>query len=285
MVFRLLKRKIKEHLPSILKVAPPSMARLLINRYPHWITLVPPGKVLIRRKYLGRFTVLIDTTYLIEREMLTAVWEPQSVKVIDRFVRPGDVCIDVGANVGALTLALARATGETGRVFAFEPGPPTYRRLTANILLNPSLSGVVHTCQLGVSDKPGILKWVEDPSNRGNGWLLRKDGTDVPVVTLDGFCQKNAVSRVSFIKVDVEGMEYEVFKGAVSTLRGSKPILYFETRQPFVKVRGFDIFGEIERMLTEIGYRLFKVDQNGNIARTTSSDLSEDTLAMVGDFS
>lgn len=282
MKVQLLKREVKKHLPWILRLSPPTIAGHLIKGHPHWANLLPPGKVLKTRKYLGRFTVLVDAVYPIEREMLTGMYDETTVKVIDRFVYPGDVCFDVGANVGAITFALARATGGTGKVFAFEPGPPIFERLTANLALNPALREVVHTYQVGISDKSGALKWTEDVNNRGNGGLFdRKEGTEVPVVTLDDFCREHAVLRVNFIKVDVEGMELEVLRGAKSILRESHPILYYETRQPFIKFRGFNIFAEIEQLLGGLGYKLFKVDRHANIAETTSSDLSEDTLAMI----
>jgi hypothetical protein len=117
-------------------------------------------------------------------------------------------------------------------------------------------------------------------TNRGNAGLLHAEGVEVPVVTLDAFCRQNSVARLDFIKVDVEGMELEVFRGGQRVLSEMRPALYFETIAPFAEFRGFDIFGEIERLLRGHGYALYKVGAAGEVAETTSADLSPNTLAL-----
>jgi FkbM family methyltransferase len=279
-----LKRTLRRGVPWLLRVLPPGPAGWLIEWRPHWASLLPERKRLKLRQYLGQFSVVVDTLYPIEREMLSGIYDEGTVKIIRKYVRSGDVCFDVGANVGAITLALAQATGAPGQVHAFEPGPATFARLETNLALNPELKTTVHVHQLGVSDRPGFLKWREDMNNRGNANLRGPEGTEVSVTTLDDFCRDHRMSRVDFIKVDVEGMEYEVIKGAETALRTFRPILYFETVQPFVAIRGFDIFGETERMLKQCGYALFKVDESANTKSTTSADLSENTLALPVEF-
>lgn len=271
----MLRRKLRPLIPTILKASPAPLAELLVHRSPRWAGHLPPGKEIQFNRYLDDCTVIVDALYPIEREMLTGAYDPPTLKIIDRFVRPGFVAFDVGANVGALTLAMAKA-GAT--VHAFEPGPPTFQRLERNVSLNPTLAGHITLCRVGLSDHVGVLKWAEDVNNRGNAGLLNTEGVSVPVTTLDDYCRENAVTRLDFIKVDVEGLEYEVFKGASSVLRDLRPALYFETRYEFAAVRGFNIFAEIEGLLRQHGYRLYKTADD--ITETTSADLSENTLAL-----
>lgn len=275
-----LKSSLKRYLPAVLNSGPAAVTELLIGRRPHWRPMLRPGRDVKIHDFLGRFTVLVDPLYPIERQMLDGVYDAPTVGLIERFVRPGAVCFDIGANVGAITFALARAAGPGGRVYAFEPGPPTLRRLQRNVSLNPSLKEVVSIHPVGLSDRPGSLLWSEDMENRGNAGLLHESGERVPVVTLDDFCREQGVERVDFIKIDVEGMELEVLRGAESVLRRCRPVLYFETLAAFAEVRGFDIFGEIERLLLGCGYQLFKVDGEAGLRQTTSADLSANTVAL-----
>jgi len=275
-----LKETVKIGLTWLLKAAPSPLAGLLGKCCPRLITVLPPGNNYKFDRFLDRFSVMIDPLYPIEREMTSGAYDPVTLRIIERFVRPGDVCLDIGANVGAITLALARVAGRTGKVFALEPSPVIFERLRLNMALNPVLDGVVNIYQIGISDQPGFLKWKEDLNNRGNGGLMGEEGISVPVITLDDFCRRNSVTQVRFIKVDVEGMEFEVFQGAKATLRKFRPILYFETFMSLVEIRWATIFQEIEQLLAEYHYTLYKVDADANLSETTSADLSQNTLAL-----
>src|SRR5205814_592940 len=118
-----------------------------------------------------------------------------------------DVCIDVGANVGALSLVIASLVESQGRVFAFEPGPELFVKLQDNLALNPDIRDRVMTYQCGLSDEDGELRWEEDALNRGNAFLSKTKGDIVvPVRQLDNIPELQA-ANVRFIKIDVEGME------------------------------------------------------------------------------
>jgi FkbM family methyltransferase len=278
--------KAKQALRVGIKALPPSMCGYAVSFLPPVLNVLPERKTIKFPKYLGEFTVLVDTIYPIEREMLSGTYDPFTTEILHRFVKRGDICFDIGANVGALSLAMAQQTGPKGKVYAFEPGPPLFDRLITNINLNPTLGGCIVPVQVGISDAQGLLHWSEDMNNRGNASLLDSDpdGIEVPVLTLDQYCDAHKVTRLSFIKVDVEGMEYEVFKGANMVLKNLRPILYFETLPFFTEYKGFDVFAEIECLLRDVGYSLFKILPDRTITRTTAKDLSWNTLAFpVGD--
>jgi FkbM family methyltransferase len=275
-----LKTILKVGLEWLLKTAPWPVTRLLVDLFPRLISVLPPGNSYRFDGFLGKFSVMIDPLYPIERQMSSGIYDRVTVRTIERFVRPGDVCLDIGANVGAITLALARASGRTGKVFALEPAPLIIERLRRNVALNQTLEGVVHIHQIGISDQSGFLKWEEDMKNRGNGSLFSEEGISVPVISLDEFCRENAIFQIRFIKIDVEGMEFEVFNGAKETLENLRPIILFESLAPTVEYRGFPVFQKIERLLTEYCYTLYKIDSDANLFETTSENLSENTLAI-----
>lgn len=243
--------------------------------------LISPGKELVFDKYLGDLKVNVNTLYSIEVEMLTGAYDLKTSAIIKKFVNEDDIVIDVGANVGALTLLMAKVAYR-GRVIAIEPGPPIFSRLKDNIKLNSEIDRVVEIYQLGISDYTGALFWNEDPNVAGNAGLLGSNGHSVKVETLDSIVETCALGKLDFIKIDVEGMEYEVIKGGISSIAKYQPLIYFETLDSFRKIRGFDLYGKIYEMLQAIGYQHFRVLPDGEIEKidNLNSLRSPNTLAI-----
>lgn len=146
------------------------------------------------------------------------VWEPVLSEFILRHVREGDVCVDIGANIGYFSLLFAKRVGPSGRVIAIEPAPNTARRLRANLELNGA-AGIVDVVEAACAPQKGEITFYLHPYN--DGWdrltppkanrVRRMAGlawTPVTVVadTLSSIVGADA-PRVSFIKVDVEGAE------------------------------------------------------------------------------
>ena len=273
-------RLVREVAAVLVNHLPARVVGRLVEGHPGLVALQRPGRAITVRTYLCTFTITGDPVYAIERAMLTGAYDHTSLSLIGRIVQPGMVRVDVGANVGAITFALARAVGPTGHVFALEPGPPIVARLRQNCAHNPRWTSVVHVEALGLSDRPGVLYWSEDGENRGNGGLLHQSGQQVPVVTFDTWWASQNQPRLDFIKIDVEGMEYEVLRGAQQAFRQHRPIIYFETLTAFAAVRGFDIFRAIGTLLNVLAYALYYVDPDGSICRTTIDRLSANTLAI-----
>jgi FkbM family methyltransferase len=148
-----------------------------------------------------------------------------------------------------------------------------------NLGLNPSIGDRVVPLRLGVSDRAGTLYWSEAADNRGNATLLAASGTPVEVVTIDERFATTPLSRLDFVKIDVEGMEYEVLLGARRTLVAHRPIIYLETLREFDAARGFSVAERIEQLLRELGYALYRVCADGHLAAVTAADMSAYTLA------
>jgi FkbM family methyltransferase len=245
---------------------------------------IKPGRCdLVIDDFLGCYRINVDTHSDIERRLLSRQYEPDTLRVIEKVVKPGQVCVDIGANVGAITLALARMVGPEGRVQAFEPGPPLFERLRKNLEMNPSVSGRVEIHQLGLSDKPGKLFWQESQLDSGNATIHWADpsrpGVHVAVTTIDSLADKLGWDAVHFVKIDVEGMERQVLSGALKTIRRHRPVIFFETSlcDEEQKQAG----REIQEMLTQLGYRLYKIiDGRGSIRPTSYPDFSMNTLAI-----
>src|SRR5262249_32428960 len=135
--------------------------------------------------------------------------------------RPGDTVVDIGANIGLWVLGAARRIGPSGRAEAFEPVPSTYARLSENVELNAFSTIRCH--QLAMSDHQGTTTfYAATDGNSGRSSMGKMAGVDqaitVNLTTLDDFCEKNDLDRIDFLKVDVEGVEEQVFRGAKKVL-------------------------------------------------------------------
>ncbi|HVX57435.1 MAG TPA: FkbM family methyltransferase, partial [Candidatus Saccharimonadales bacterium] len=145
-----------------------------------------------------------------------------------KIVRAGDTVIDIGANIGALTLALYDLVGgDKGKVLAFEPQPENYK-----LLLENAKGKNIHTftCALGAKEGEISVPALSELKHTNYGGI-ELGGSNVSyrraLHTLDQYT-KNMLSPISFIKIDVEGMEAEVLKGAKQTIAKHRPVLYVE---------------------------------------------------------
>ena len=148
-------------------------------------------------------------------------WNLQEYAAFKRAIAPGMVALDVGANVGAYSMLLGQWVGPAGRVFAFEPAPSAFNGLVRHLHLN-DLDGIVRPVDAAVGDVETRAEFLlmgtagegrlAAPADRDEGRL------NVAVVTIDAFCAREGLDP-DFIKVDVEGWELAVLRGARETIR------------------------------------------------------------------
>lgn len=212
------------------------------------------------------------------------------VGFLQSLLNKGDVCIDVGANIGSLTVPMAQQVGPSGLVVAIEPQQFIYHTLCGNVALNNLIN--VTCLQRACSDVEKVL-WVPcvDYTQDGNyGGVsieeqdeirnLGVEGKAYPVATLT--IDQLQLARCNLIKVDVEGMELEVLKGAVKTIQRYRPYLYVECDREskvdelvkFIKNLGYDFDTHLPPLFNEENY--FKnpvnvLDKPGK--RTVSANL------------
>ncbi len=252
---------------GFLLLCPPGLRLQLLRDHPNFRKAAPAGMQFVFPAYLGDITVNIDTTYKVERIMWTGEYEPPLLRFLETHDTRGWKCFDVGANVGAVALALARYAGPEGKVYAVEPGPPTLQRLRENFALNPALGLRTEILGCGVSDQPGELWWTEEPDNPGNALLADHGTHKIPVTTLDAIVEERAITDLDFLKIDVEGMEYQVLRGAAKTLRRFCPAIYLETLSRYVDSASGASFRDLQKLLAgDFGYRLFRLTTSGQLA-------------------
>jgi len=171
---------------------------------------------------------------------------------LTRLLPRNGIVFDVGANFGYYSLTLAHAAG--ARVIAFEPNPRTFSRLQAHIRMN-GLGSSITAVAAGLSDTPraGYLDVVEGNSGADH---LSDHGEEIELDTLDHYCEVNKIARMDLIKIDVEGHETHVLRGAERMLKACRPAVMIEFNVGALQLAGSST-GELESLLRSSGYELF----------------------------
>ena len=157
----------------------------------------------------------------------------QEAAIFEHLIRPGNVVVEAGANIGSHTVALARFVGPNGRVVAFEPQTILFQNLCANVALNGFTNvETVHAAVGNIAERLELPKIDYDKPGLFGANAIGGDasgGTDcggvVSCVRLDDCLH---LDRCNLIKIDVEGMELDVLKGARGLIDKFKPVLYVE---------------------------------------------------------
>jgi FkbM family methyltransferase len=163
----------------------------------------------------GGSRMLVETGDLIGSVLaVSGVWEPHVTAAFRRLLAAGDVCIDVGANIGYFTLLASRLVGPSGHVYAFEPGSRAYAALRANLDLNGSTNVTAIEAAAGEAEGQALLS-PPAPGNLASASLRRSasGSTTVAVQRVDSAVRADDFARVRLVKIDVEGYEMEVLKG------------------------------------------------------------------------
>jgi FkbM family methyltransferase len=156
-------------------------------------------------------------------------YEPALLAALSTLVGPGSVCVDVGANIGPITLALSRLCPD-GEVHAFEPTPESFRFLQHNVAANGATNVKLHP--IALSDAPGEATLHYNHEAAGAAFISDHlvDGVPhvVPLTTLDAWAASSGLRRLDLVKVDVEGGELRVLDGGRLTLERFQPTLVVE---------------------------------------------------------
>jgi len=199
-------------------------------------------------------------------------FEENELLFVRRYLKQGDIFFDLGSNIGLFSLHAAQVVGNKGKIYAFEPTPATYSRLLINVHLN-NFDKIITCSNIGLSDKKGLLK-MNISSNGSDAWNTFApsdksifDGQiDVPVETLDNYLFDNHLSTdsISLIKVDVEGWEVFVFKGAANSLKNKDaPVLLVEFTEENAFAAGTSCY-ELYDLIKSYGYDWYTYEGSKN---------------------
>ncbi len=174
----------------------------------------------------GKMTYLPHDRYIGRSLQVYGEYSEMEMVLMQHLVRPSDTVLDVGANIGVFTAGLARAVSAMGAVHAFEPQPAIHELLSLNISQNNLRQVTPHKKAAGAA--AGTIRVpprdYDSVGNFGGVSLGGELGEEVPVITIDSL----QLGRLRLMKIDVEGMEIDVLRGAEATIRRCEPAIYVE---------------------------------------------------------
>ncbi|MBI1194380.1 MAG: FkbM family methyltransferase [Gammaproteobacteria bacterium] len=186
------------------------------------------------------------------------IYERREFQRLESLLRPGDVFVDIGSNVGIYSVLASRWVGPEGRVVAFEADPYNYRKLSRNIALNEV--GNITAVNMGVSDVvETAMLHVDTDGNRGGNSFLAQGGegtVSVECMPLSDLLAREDLSAVQGVKIDVEGYEYKILKKFFEDIdRDDYPtFILFE----YVEAMST---GNVVELLKQHGYRVSNIKE------------------------
>ncbi|MDO8633268.1 MAG: FkbM family methyltransferase [Candidatus Wildermuthbacteria bacterium] len=195
----------------------------------------------------------------LQRMMYLGLYELGVTDIMRRFLKEGDTCIDAGANVGYHTALGAGFVGKSGSVHAFEPVPEYFEKLKELANANRGHRIVLNQCALG--ETTGSMKMYQIRTHRGErsfgtgsmfkDWLSNEtvEATlEVPIMRLDAYVREKNLKNVKLLKVDVDGFEFPLLKGAEQFLRNQSPVIISEIGHPIYARLGCTVNDLLEYM-------------------------------------
>ncbi|MBZ5603449.1 MAG: FkbM family methyltransferase [Acidobacteriia bacterium] len=188
------------------------------------------------------------------------VFEPDVSGALDRLVKPGMTCVDVGANFGYHSMRMAKAAGEAGRVYSFEPDPFSYNLLLRNRSEN-RMDGIVETFPFacGSADSEAALVKHPNPSNFGGGQVdsrMRPGATPVTVRRLDDVLPRER--KIDVVKMDVEGYELFALEGMRNRVQADRPAIVCEFHSAALNRHGPGTAARLLAELAALNYEVFE---------------------------
>lgn len=194
---------------------------------------------------------------------------------LERFVAPGTVVVDVGANVGFFTLKFAQWVGPSGLVLAIEPDRENFEALT-RALAQSGIAARVRACKAVAAERPGALLLERNEFHPGDHKIaVGAAGIEVPAVSLDALLDEHPGKRVSLVKIDVQGAEMMVLAGARRMLAEHAPALFVEVDEGALAHFGASAHALVS-LLEGCGYRMHELARDGD-----AQPLDRDRLATM----
>lgn len=217
----------------------------------------------IKRNISG-FSLRLPTRYY---KYFKQDYELNNINFLNNQLEKGMTVIDIGAHIGLLSTIIAQKVGASGRVFSFEPTPSTFQLLQKTIAINGNQK-IITPFNKAVSDKSGTTTFyiTDKPAHNSNSLAntkrenVKEFGIDVKLVSVDDFASENKLSKIDLIKIDAEGAELSVLKGAEKIITAFRPKILLALH-PLSIISFGDSLPEIWDFVTGKGYKVYYLNQ------------------------
>ena len=186
----------------------------------------------------------------------------EEIILLSKLIKKNDVVLDIGANIGLMTIPFSKMVGPSGKVISFEPQPEIFKILCGNVVINNIRNVETNNLAVGDTELPLYVPKLDytKPNNFGGISLSESEGIKINQIKLDTL----SFNKLNFIKIDVEMMEINVLNGAYYTIKKHRPILYVENDREeksqeildFLLQENYDCYWHISK--------LFKLDNHKN---------------------
>jgi FkbM family methyltransferase len=218
---------------------------------------------------------IVFTKYLIDWNVFFfGQYEKETNDLLFEYIKPGQTVLEAGANNGTETVLLSRLVGSTGKVIAFEPVKHIYQTLQLNLSINHCTNVLTEQMALGESDEQLYFNVLsEDFCNQGMASKYDEKSADAKVLvqqtSVDLWLNKNNIRNIDFIKMDIQGAEIELLKGAQYIIQKSKPIIFTEATEDFLSIK------KLFDALSELGYAVYFIQPTSHLQRMSKDTLTE----------
>ena len=231
-----------------------------------WVSTFPKIPVPIRLPFGAWWLARNDH---VSQPIIEGKFEAAELAFLNRFLRQGMTVLDLGAHHGFYTLLASKRVGNTGNVFSFEPSARERKALRLHLKLNRCKNVAIQEMALGDQNMKTDLYVVEGwaagcNSLRPPDVAARTSPVPVRVVRLDDWLADHKIDQVDFIKLDVEGGELDVIKGATNLLeRRPRPVILAEVQDIRTLAWGYKA-KDVINYLRDRGYTWFRISENGS---------------------
>lgn len=219
--------------------------------------------------WLSNEDIAIFTTadnYIEWTLLSTGTYEDEINKLIRISLKPGDIALDIGANIGLQSIRMAQCVGSTGHIYSFEPLNYLQHKLRKNVVLNKLTN--ITLLPFALSDQPGDITYSINENNWNQGTFSLKnkipgDKTQqILIKVADELNEIQVLPRFDLVKIDVEGVEFQVLKGMEAALKKHKPRIIFEYDSNYWTDSGQNIV-DCYNFLKNLGYALYQITSVG----------------------
>lgn len=193
---------------------------------------------------------------------IAATFDERDLNIVrfwDHALPPEPVIFDVGANIGLYTLPAGHRAGQGGRVVGFEAHPVTFRYLQRNAARQANPRIVIENLAVGAESGRAALTFNATNPGETHMATAEESGEVVPVIALDDYCRERGIPRIDYMKIDVEGYEANVLRGAAGIIAASPGILIQTEYEPRHMARYGDP-AAAEQLLAGWGFRPHQID-------------------------
>lgn len=226
------------------------------------LDLFTSGKGL--RKTINGFSVRLPTRYI---NYFPADYEHGNFSFLKQHVKEGDHILDIGAHIGLFATIAAQLAGNGGKVYAFEPSLETMALLKQTIRINKQENIIIpFTEAMGANSGKTTFYVSPIKGDNSNSLVSYKEdrelkALEVNMLCIDDFVKLNNIQRLAFIKIDVEGAEFDTLTGAIATLKNLKPVCIVAIHPEPIKAKG-DSLEKIYDLIIACGYRVYYEEKN-----------------------